>query len=141
MQEGNGCETGLVADTSCLARVSGQAAGSMCTAVPLGAMWATPHVGLTGMFGSRLLGLYIAPNGTMHFAASSLLLGQTFQDSRTASTSSRLAKSVMAAVVALLFLKLCLCTRSARPGRPTLGTASPRVLYTKCYFSTRCGPA
>lgn len=40
------------------------------------------------MFGSRLLGVYSAANGTTHFVASSLLLGHMLNVSRTPSVSS-----------------------------------------------------
>jgi hypothetical protein len=43
---------------------------------------------LTGMLGSRLLGVYMAAKGITHFVASSLLLGHRFQVSRTPSVSS-----------------------------------------------------
>ena len=46
------------------------------------------HHPLTGMLGSRLIGVYSAPNGTTLFVASRRLFGQTFQDRRMASASS-----------------------------------------------------
>lgn len=55
----------------------------------------------TAMFGSCLIGVYSAPNGTTHFVASSLLFGQTFHDSRIASCSSNTWKVsvILAALV------------------------------------------
>lgn len=51
----------------------------------------------TGMVGICLFGVYTAAKGMTHLVASSLLLGQMFQVSRTPSMSSSCAKSIFAA--------------------------------------------
>jgi hypothetical protein len=70
------------------------------------------------MFGSRLLGVYSAANGMTHLVASSLLLGQMLNVSRTPSVSSGWFQSAAPSMLPLPLLPQVLALLALRATAP-----------------------